>query len=419
MTDAPPTLWSHGPFLRLWFGESASAVGTQLAGLAIPTLAVSALAATELQIGLLGAVETAAFLVIGLPAGAWIDRMLKRRVMLVADLVRGLALTAIPVLFFLGVLSIWHVILVAAVVGTATVFFDVAYQSYIPVLVSAAQIGDANSKLETTQQLARVGGPALSGVLLAIIRPALVVGIDALSYVISFVTLLTIRDTEVRASKESRRPLVEEIREGLVFVAREPLLRRIVACTGATNLFATIATTMLPILVLREIGLSPALWGVAISIGAIGGLLGASQSARIGRLVGEGTVIPVSSIVSGVAVLLLAALPYLATPAAFAVLLASEFVLSFSVLVYNIAQVTFRQRICPPRLLGRMNASIRFVVWGVMPLAGILSGVLGANLGVVPTVWIGAIGALLPAAIVMFSPLWGMRTLPTQATEPG
>jgi MFS family permease len=411
-----PSLWRHPQFLRLWGGETASAVGTQVAGLAIPTLAVTVLAATEFQVGLLNAVETAAFLVIGLPAGAWVDRMLKRRVMLVADLVRALTLAVIPVLWFAGALSMWHVIVVAAIVGTATVFFDVSYQSYIPVLVRSESIGDANSKLETTQQLARIAGPALSGLLLAIVRPAVLVGANALTYLVSFLALATIRDDEVRAPRENRRPLAEEIREGLAFVVREPLLFRIVLCTGTSNLFSTIATTMLPVLVLREVGLGTELWGIAISVGAIGGLLGASLTARLSRLIGEGTIIPISAIMFGVAVLMLAAVP-LVPDAAFWILLVSEFVLSFSVLVYNIAQVTFRQRICPPRLLGRMNASIRFIVWGVMPIAALLSGILASTIGVVPTMWIGAAGALLPAAWVVFSPLLGMRELPRAASN--
>lgn len=412
--SAPPSLWRHRPFLTLWGGETASAIGTQLAGLAIPVLAVTVLAATEFQVGVLGAVETLAFLVIGLPAGAWVDRMLKRRVMITADVVRAVALASVPVAFFAGWLTIWQLIIVGAIVGAATVFFDVAYQSYVPVLVAGELIGDANGKLETSQQIARVGGPALSGILLTIVRPAVLVGIDALSYVVSVIALLFVRDTEERAKPEDRKPLVQEIREGAAFVVRQPLLVRIVLCTAGSNLFSTIATTMLPVLVLRQLGISSALWGVAISVGAIGGLLGAMATSRLSKRVGEGTIIPLSAVVFGLPFFLLAIMP-LVPSAAFVLLTVGEFVLSFSVLVYNIAQVTFRQRICPPRLMGRMNASIRFVVWGVMPIGGLASGILSTVLGVETTIWIGAIGSLLPAAFVVFSPLLGMRELPTQA----
>ena len=413
---APPSLWRNPQFLRLWTGETASAIGSQLGNLAIPFLAVSVLAATEFQVGLLGAVGTAAFLLIGLPAGAWVDRWLKRRVMLVADLSRAIALATIPLFWLTGSLTIWHLLAVAAIVGAATVFFDVAYQSYIPVLVPSESISDANSKLETTQQLARVGGPAVSGVLLGLVRAPVLIGIDALTYLFSFVALSTIRDTEVRAQKADRKPLVEEIREGMAFVVGEPLLRRIVLTTATSNLFGIIVMTMLPVLVLRELALSPAAWGTAASVGAIGGLLGALVSARISRRIGDGTVIPAASIASGLGLVVIALMPVF--PAvAIPLLMAGEFVFSFGVLVYNIAQVSYRQRICPPRLLGRMNASIRFVVWGVMPIGGIASGVLSTTVGVVPTIWIGAVGGMLACIFVVLSPLLGMRELPTRPAE--
>ena len=418
MTTSPPSvsLWRNGQFLRLWTGETASAVGSQLGGLALPFLAVSVLAASEFEVGLLGAVGTAAFLLIGLPAGAWVDRWLKRRVMLYSDLARALALATIPLASLFGTLTIWHLLVVAAVVGVATVFFDVSYQSYIPVLVEPERISEANSKLETTQQLARVGGPAASGILLAIVRAPVLVAIDAFTYLLSFIVLSTIRDTEVVAPKADRKPLVEEIKEGAAFVIREPLLRLIVLCTSVSNLFGTLAMTMLPVLVLRELGLSPAAWGVAASVGAVGGLLGAMFSARIAKVVGEGTVIPLSAVGSGVGIVLLALMTVF-PDAAIPLLMAAEFVFSFTVLVYNIAQVSYRQRICPPKLLGRMNASIRFVVWGVLPIAGLASGAVSTAIGVVPTIWIGAIGAVAGSGFVVFSPLLGMRELPKQATE--
>jgi hypothetical protein len=409
------SLWRNASFLRLWTGQATSSIGTQLGGLAIPVLAVSVLQATEFEVGLLGAVQTAAFLLIGLPAGAWVDRWLKRRVMLWADLARAVALTAIPVLYFTGLLDIWQLILVGAVVGVANVFFDVAYQSYLPAIVAPEQLGEGNSKLETTAQLARVGGPAVSGALLTVVRPAVIIGIDALTFLLSFVALSTIRDHEVPKPVADRRGLVVEIREGMAFVAREPLLRRIVLTTAASNLFGGIAMTMVPVLALRQLDISPAAYGVGISLGAVGGLLGAVFSARIAKSVGEGTVLPLAAAVIGFAVLGLALMPVF-PGAAIPILIVSEFVFSFSVLVYNIAQVTFRQRICPPPLLGRMNASIRFVVWGVLPIAGLASGLLSTGLGVEATILIGGAGSVLAAVFVVFSPLLGMRELPRAAS---
>jgi MFS family permease len=410
------SIWRNGPFVRLWTGETASAVGSQLAGLAIPTLAVTVLAASTFEIGILNAMETLAFLVIGLPAGAWVDRMRKRRVMLTADLVRAVLLATIPVAWLLGALTIWQLIVVGALVGGATVFFDVAYQSYPPRILPGALIGDANGALEGSQQVARVGGPAASGVLLSVLRPALVVGIDALSFFVSFLAIRSIRDDEQLPPAHERRPLAVEIREGLRFVFREPLLVRIVLCTAGSNLGSTITFTMLPLLVLRHLDLGTTVWGSATSIGAAGGLVGATLSARVARWIGEGTAVPASAVLGGLGALLLAG-PALFPAAAIPLLVVAEFVSSFGILVYNITQLTYRQRICPPELLGRMNASIRFVVWGVMPIGGVLAGLLGTWLGTTATMLIGGAVTLLAAAPVVFSPLLGMRQLPTEAAR--
>lgn len=407
----PPSLWRHGGFMKLWTGETASQIGTQLTQLAVPVLAITLLSATEFQVGVLGAAETAAFLVVGLPAGAWVDRWLKRRVMMAADVVRAIALAIIPLLWALGALQMWHVFVVAAVIGAATVFFDVSYQSYVPILVPGSQIPDANGRLETTAQVARIGGPALGGGLLTLVSaPVLLLG-DALSYVFSFLFLWRIHDVEQRADRAARLGLRREIAEGLAFVWHHRLIRRITATTGVSNLFGTIGMTMLSLLVLRILGLGAAGLGIIMSVGSVGGLLGAVATPWLSRRIGQGTVIPLSAIVSGLAVFLwplAALLPALGLP----LLVVAEFVFSFSVLVYNIAQVSFRQRVCPPRLLGRMNASIRFVVWGVMPLGSLASGVLATTIGVVPTMLIGAAGSLAGAAFTVFSPLMGMRTLP-------
>lgn len=401
-------------FLWLWGGDAISQLGSQFTLLAIPVLAVTILQATELEVGFLNAAQTAAFLLVGLPAGAWVDRMRKRRVMIGADLVRAVALGIIPVLALTGTLHIWHLYFVAAVIGVATVFFDVSYQSYPPILLPGTQIGSANSKLEATAQVARIGGPGLAGGLLAIVSVPVLLIVDAVSYLFSAFAIWQIRDDEKRQDPADRQSLPKEIAEGVRFVFGHPLLRRIVGTTGASNLFGTIATTLLPVLVLRTLGLDPIALGIILGVGSAGGLLGAIATPWLQKRIGEGTVISVSSIVFGVALLALPLSAMLPRVASLPVLVASEFVVSFAVLVYNITQVTMRQRICPPRLLGRMNASIRFVVWGVMPIGALVSGVLGTAIGLVPTMWIGAIGGLLGAGFVVFSPLTTMKVLPKE-----
>ncbi len=231
--------------------------------------------ATEFEVGILNAAGLAAFLVVGLPAGAWVDRWLKRRTMIAADLVRMAAMAAVPLLWWAGSLQIWHLYVISAVVGVATVFFDVSYQSFVPLLVAPGKVGEANSKLEATAQLARIGGPAAGGALLTVLTaPLLFIG-ESLGYLLSAVFLGRTRDGEKRLPAAGRNSLGAEIREGLAFVAAHPLMRRIVLCTGGGNFAGTLVFTLLPVLVLRDLGLGPQGMGIIMSVGAAGGLLGA------------------------------------------------------------------------------------------------------------------------------------------------
>ncbi len=411
-------LRKNASFLWLWLGEGISELGAQFSGLALPVLAVSLLGATEWQVGILGAAQTAAFLVVGLPAGAWIDRMLKRQVMIVADLVRVVALALVPALWFAGTLQIWHLYVIGAVIGVATVFFDVSYQSFIPVLLPSEQIGSANSKLEATSQVARIGGPGLAGALLTIVSAPVLLLADAVSYLVSAFALWRVRDTEKLRDPAERQSLPKEIAEGLHFVFAHQLLRRITLTTGSANFFGTLAMTLQTILILRILGLGPAGLGVIFSVGAVGGLLGALATPWLTKRVGEGTSVSLSALVSGIA-LAFVPLAGLLPQFALTILIVGAFIESFTVLVYNITQVTMRQRLTPPRLLGRMNSSIRFIVWGVMPISSLLSGLLGTTIGILPTMWIGAVGAVLGSGFALFSPLTGMKELPREQLPDG
>ncbi|MCU1615859.1 MAG: Major facilitator superfamily permease [Frankiales bacterium] len=413
----PATLWRHRDFRQLWAAETVSQVGTQVTQLALPVVAVTLLAATPFEMGVLTALETAAFLLIGLPAGAWVDRWRRRRVLVANDLVRAVALASLPLAWALRALSLPQLFAVAAITGTATVFFDVAYQSYLPALVDKTQIVDGNGKLETSRAVAQVAGPGLTGVLLRVVSAPVLIAVDAVSFLASALFIGRIRTADVVPDRAARRPLRVEIAEGLSFVVRHPLLRRIVACTGTSNLFSSITYTLLVLYALRTLHLSQSTLGLVLSAGAVGGLLGAVTAAPFARLVGEGRAIPLSVLL----LLPFAACAPLAVLAAPAVLLAaSSFGFSWGSVVYNITQVSFRQRLCPPLLLGRMNASVRFLVFGTMPLGGLLGGVLGSWLGIVPALWIGAAGQVIAALPVTLSPLVGMRDLPDEldATTP-
>lgn len=410
------SLWRDRNFLTLWGGQTFAQFGAQITELALPVLAVLVLNATEFEIGVINAAGVAAFLVIGLPAGAWIDRMRKRHVMIAADVVRALALATVPLLWWAGILQVWHLVVIALVMGVATVFFDVSYQSIVPSLVRPAQISEANGKLESTHQLAGIAGPAMGGWLVGILTAPIAILATVFTYIASFVALAFTKDDEIVTPKDEHEPLVQSIREGVRWVFGNPYLRRIVGTTGVSNFFSTITFTMLPIFLLRDLGLSPANMGIIFSLGAVGGLLGAMATPHIVRFIGEARSIPISAIAFSVAGLFLP-VAALVPEFAFVLLVVQSAIGMFTVLLYNIVQVSFRQRITPKRLLGRMNASIRFFVWGVMPIAALLAGALGTWLGAVPTMWIGAIGGLVSALFVVTGPFWAMGELPDAATE--
>lgn len=408
------SLVHHADFRRLWVGDTFGQFGAQLTGLAIPIFAVQSLEATAWQMGALNAAETAAFLVIGLPAGAWVDRMRKRRTLITADLVRAAVLAVVVTASLTGHAGMPLLYVAALAISAASVFFDVAYQSYLPGLVGPEHLVEGNSKLQATQSVAQVAAPALGGLLLrALSTPTLIVGTVA-TYLVSAFAVGRIQLVEELPGRESRRPLRTEIAEGLRFVLGHGLLRRIVACTGLSNLSTGIGGALLAIFVLRTLGLDEATLGVVLSASAVGGLVGAVASDRLARWVGEARIIPIAALSAAPAYALTPLAAPLAdrgVPAALT-LAVGGVVFFFGVVVYNVAQVSFRQRLCPPALLGRMNASIRFLVWGPIPLGGLLGGFLGTHLGIAPTLWVAAAGVGLAALPVALSPMWRMRTLP-------
>ncbi len=404
-------------FLALWGGQTVSEIGSQLSGLALPVFAVTMLNVNEAQMGFLNASSTASFLLVGLIAGAWVDRWVKRRVMIWADIIRLIAVLSLPILYFANAIQVWHLFVAAGVIGLATVFFDVAYQSFVPIIVPKQQIASANSSLETTNQLSGIAGPAIVGSLLTVFKaPALLIA-DALSFLVSAISLSAIRDREVPKPKAERNKLRDEIAEGLKFVWSNKIIRAVSFTTSTSNLFSTAQFTLIPLVLLRDLNISPAVYGVMASISAVGGLLGAVTAARFSKWIGEGQVIAVSAVVMG----LTAFAPAIAASSnqmtAIVVYAAGQFVGSFTVLTYNITQVSARQRLCPEHLLGRMNASIRFFVWGVMPIGALLAGAAATVFGIAAVMWVCAVGVLLSAGFVVFSPLSRMKRLPDAENE--
>ena len=274
---AKGALLRHRDFRLLWGGETVSELGSQVSLLAIPLLAVRTLHATTLEMGLLTAASTAAFLIVGLPAGVWVDRMRRRRVMIGADLGRVLALGSIPIAYALGDLTLAQLFVVTLATGILTVFFDVAYQSYLPTLVGRDHLVEGNAKLTGSAQVAAVAGPSVAGGLVQAIGSAAAVAVDSVSFVVSAVAVGAIRAPEPKpVVPEGGHPrLVHGIAEGLRFVFGNALLRAIAATTATANLFSGIAAAVEILFLVRQVHASPGVIGLLFTMGGVGGVLGA------------------------------------------------------------------------------------------------------------------------------------------------
>jgi len=407
------SLLHHRDFVRLWAGDTVSQFGTMITMLALPLLVVKVLGATPFEVGLLTTFETLAFLLVGLPAGAWVDRVRRRNVLIVGDVLRALLLGSLPLAAWLGVLTLPQVYAVALVVGVSTVFFDVAYQSYLPHLVGRAHLVEGNAKLQASQSVAQVAGPSVGGLLVQALTAPYAILLDALSFLWSAAWIGAIRKREPVPERAADRHLLREVREGLAFVLGHRLLRSIAACTGTSNLFSSAAGVALISLLARpdQLDLSAGMIGLIFSVAAVGGLLGALAARRFAGWVGQGPAIWIS--------IALAApfgfvAPFVERNWTLVLLAVAQFAFSAAVVIYNITQVSFRQGLCPERLLGRMNATIRFLVWGTMPLGGLLGGALASWIGLRPTLVVTAVGEVLAVLFVFFSPLRWMRELPTE-----
>ena len=421
MTDADTAggLWRQRDFLLLWGGQTVSEMGSAVTQLALPLTAVVLLAASTFEVGILTAAATLAFAVIALPAGALVDRRPKRGIMIACDAARLLIIGSVPVAWAAGFLTMWQLYAVALTAGVCTVFFDVSYQSFLPALLKQEELLDGNGKLGVTQSFAQLAGPGLGGGLVGAFGAAGAMSADAVSYAISVVSLVGIRyrepapqPTDGRAA--GRRSLRAEIAEGLRFVVGDPILRKVVACTGTANLFSSMAGAVEIIFLIRVLHVRPAGTGLLFALAAVGGVAGGVLSGRIARWLGSARVIWFSILVFGLPQFL----PALAEPGWRVALVPIGFATAFFAgVVYNVAQISYRQAICPPRLMGRMNAAVRWIVWGTMPLGALIGGALGTAIGVRPTLWIGLIGSWAAGFWVYFSPLRRMRDVP-QAQEP-
>ena len=400
-------LTRNSAFMHLWAGQTAAQVGFQVGTLATSAIAITVLHASETQIGILSGLQTLAFLIVGLPAGAWVDGWRKRHVMIAANLARIAALVSIPIAYAFFSLTISHLMVVAALLGLSTVFFDVAYQSYVPMIASKRYIGAANGRLEASYQVGRAGGPGLGGWLLGVVAPPLAYLLTASTYVCSTWAIWRIRTPEPLPA-HSDASLRSQIVEGLSFVRGQRLLFPLFSCIACAAFAGAGIQVLLPILVLRTLGMSATQLGLLLSAGALGGILGAlTRPAWITRL-GIGRCITITNIIGVSALLAQPASVHVPVAAAW-VIACSGVVSSYFITIYNVTQMSLRQEICPPDMLGRMNAIFRFAVWGVMPLGSFVAGIIASWVGVEATMYIFTAASIAAGIAMGFTPAARIR----------
>jgi MFS family permease len=407
-------LWRHPDFLKLWSAETVSQFGTQVSQLALPLTAVLVLDASAFEVAALGTAEFLPFILFALPAGVWVDRLPRRPILIAGDFGRAALLASIPIAYLLDALTLGQLYVVGFLVGICTVFFDVAYQSYLPALVERDSIIEGNSKLEISRSTAQIAGPGFGGVLVEALTAPYAILADAVSFVGSGMFILGIRKHE-RWKAEAKAPgekssLWTELKEGLHFVLGNPNLRAQAGCTATSNFFSQFAFAIIVVFLVRELGLSPGVIGISISLGSVGALVAAFTATRISGRFGIGPTTIASGLLWGPATLLIAFAPVgnLAIP----FLVFGQLAIGFAVVVYNIVQVSYRQAICPPQLQGRMNSVMRFMVWGTIPLGALSGGALAGWIGLRQTMVVGAVGTALAILWIVFSPQRHLREMP-------
>ena len=405
-------LWGHRDFLSLWSAETISQFGSQISALALPLVAILVLDSSAFAVAALGTIEFLPFILFSLPAGVWVDRLPRKPILVAGDLGRALLLATVPVAYLADALTIWQLYAVGFGVGVCTVFFDVAYQSYLPSLVAREQLVEGNAKLEISRSAAQIGGPGFAGGLVSLLTAPYAILVDAVSFLGSALFLLGIRKREQlpeRAPDAAHPSMLREVREGLGYVLGNRHLRAIAACTGTSNLFGSMVFAIYLVFAVRELDLSPGVIGIVFAVGNVGTLAAAFTATRISRRLGVGPTIVATAAIFGPAMLLVPLAPE-SMPLPF--LIASGILFGFSAVVYNITQVSYRQAITPERMQGRMNSVMRFVVWGVMPLGSLTGGALGTWIGLHETLWIAAAAGSFTFLPVLLSPVRMLREMP-------
>ncbi|GAA5074775.1 MFS transporter [Streptomyces similanensis] len=411
------SLLGNRDFMVFWAGDTVAQFGSQVTLLAVPLTAAVTLKVDAKAMGVLNAASYLPFLVLTLFAGVWADRYRRRPVMLASTLCRAALLALIPLLAALDELNLGYLVAVALAVGVFTVLFEVTYQSYLPSLVDRDNLMEGNSKLQVSASAAQVGGPALAGWLAGWLTPQTAILVSAIAFAVSAGGLGLVRKREPAPPRPVEHPPVRgQIAEGLRFTFGNRVLRACVLEAATYNMFWLVLETVFLLYATRELGFSPGTVGLVLGGGAVGSLAGSLIAKRISERLGLGNTVTLAMVL-GCAAPVLVPLAGGPRPVALGLLLLSFFIGGVGTMVANIQVVSLRQTITPNAMLGRMNASYRFLSWGVVPLGALLGGWLGDSIGLRPSLFVGAAGLFASALWIVFSPIRAMSELPPPADD--
>ena len=406
----PTNLWHNSDFLKLWIGQTISEIGSRVTLVALPLVAVLVLNANPFQMGLFAGIGGLASLVFGLGAGLLVDRLRRRPILIVTDLGRAVVLGSIPVAASFGILSMRQVYVVVATAGILTVLFDVAYQSYLPSLVERDQILEGNSKLAFSSSIAEIAGPGLTGILVQLLTAPIAILLDALSFLVSALTVWLVRKPEPQVVPTPRLHVWEELTAGMRAMAQSPIRRALAGHSGTAGFFGGFFASLYVLYAISDLHLSPALLGAVIALGGVGNVIGAAIAPRLMRRAGIGAALIGSLVIMGAASLMI--------PLAHgSVVTATAFLMLAQVgdvcwPVFNVCELSLRQAITPGEVLGRVNAAMQMLNRGLLPIGSLGAGILGEMIGVRATLAVGAAGLLLSSLWLVLSPIRTMLDYP-------
>lgn len=402
-------LW-HRDFRLLWFGETISGTGNSMANLLVPLLAVATLRASTFDVAALAAAGTLPWLLIGLPAGAWVDRWPARTIMITCDFVSAALYASLPVAAWLGVLTIGQLAAVALLAGVASVFFATAYQVFLPSVISAGDLVEGNAKLQGSASAAMIGGRGVGGAAADAVGAATALLYNAASFLVSAACLLRIGPGTARPQSAARSTTIRaDIAAGARFISRDPYLRPMTIYAAVANLTYGGYTSLAVVFLVRVVGLGPATVGGLTAAAGAGGIGGALLARRLGGWLGTARTLVLAAL-SGTAGLLL---PLTHAGAGEVWYLAGAITITAGILVQNILAAAFRQGYCPPQMLGRAVAGMRFLSYGAAPTGALIAGGLATALGVRSAIWLALSGLALSGLLLCTPAMLSSPDLPS------